>query len=64
MPALIWLYLTTLLYYRTSVSGIALTEALEAVLHGRLARLLPADWPEHTPLELAVRTLSGVTREW
>jgi hypothetical protein len=58
MPALIGLYLTALLYDHTFVSCMALAEGLEAVLHGRLARLLPADCPGHTPLELAVRTLS------
>lgn len=57
MPALIWLYLTALLYYRTSVSCVALAEALETVSHDRLTRLLQADWSGHTLLELAVRTL-------
>ena len=33
MPVLIWLYLTALLYDRTSVSGVALAEALEPVSH-------------------------------
>jgi DDE superfamily endonuclease len=57
MPALIWLYLTALLYYRTSVSCVAWAEALETVSHDRLTRLLQADWSGHTLLELAVRTL-------
>jgi putative transposase len=57
MPELIWLYLTALLYYRTSVSCVALAEALETVSHDRLTRLLQADWSGHTLLELAVRTL-------
>ena len=57
MPALIWLYLTALLYYRTSVSCVALAEALETVSHDRLTRLLQADWSGHTLLELAFRTL-------
>jgi hypothetical protein len=57
MPELIWLYLTALLYYRTSVSCIALAEALETASHDRLTRLLQADWSGHTLLELAVRTL-------
>jgi hypothetical protein len=33
MPALIWFYLTALLYYRTSASCVALAEALETVPH-------------------------------
>jgi putative transposase len=57
MPQLIWLYLTALLYYRTSVSCVALAEALETVSHDRLTRLLQADWSGHTLLELACRTL-------
>ena len=57
MPQLIWLYLTALLYYRTSVSCVALAEALETVSHDRLTRLLQADWPGQTLLELAWRTL-------
>jgi putative transposase len=57
MPALIWLYLTALLYYRTSVSCVALAEALETVSHDRLTRLLQADWSGQTLLELACRTL-------
>ena len=39
MPALIWLYLTALLYYRTSASCVALAEALETVSHDRLTRM-------------------------
>src|SRR5919109_4378846 len=57
MPQLLWLYLTALLYYRTSVSCVALAEALEAVSHARLTRLLQANWSGQTLLELAVRTL-------
>jgi hypothetical protein len=57
MPALIWLYLTALLYNRTSVSCVAWAEALETVSHDRLTRLLQADWSGHTLLEVAVRTL-------
>jgi hypothetical protein len=57
MPELLWLYLTALLYYRTSSSCVALAEALETVSHDRLTRLLQADWSGHTLLELAVRTL-------
>ena len=33
MPTLVWLYLTALLYYRTSASCVALAEALETVSH-------------------------------
>ncbi len=57
MPELIWLYLTALLYYRTSGSCVALAEALETVSHDRLTRLLQAKWSGQTLLELAVRTL-------
>jgi hypothetical protein len=57
MPALIWLYLTALLYYRTSASCVALAEALETVSHDRLTRLLQSDWSGHTLLELTCRTL-------
>jgi hypothetical protein len=57
MPELLWLYLTTLLYYSTSSSCVALAEARETVSHDRLTRLLQADWSGHTRLELAVRTL-------
>jgi hypothetical protein len=55
MPQLLWLYLTALLYDRTSVSGVALAEALETVSHDRLTRRLQANWSGHTLLELAVR---------
>jgi putative transposase len=57
MPQLLWLYLTALLYYRTSVSCVALAEALETVSHDRLTRLLQANWSGQTLLELAIRTL-------
>jgi putative transposase len=57
MPALIWLYLTALLYYRTSASCVALAEALQTVSHDRLTRLLQAEWSGQTLLELAFRTL-------
>ena len=57
MPALIWLYLTALLYDRTSVRCVAWAEALETVSHDRVTRLLQADWAGHTRLEFAVRTL-------
>jgi DDE superfamily endonuclease len=57
MPQLIWLYLTALLYYRTSGSCIALAEALQTVSHDRLTRMLQADWPGQTLLESAWRTL-------
>jgi hypothetical protein len=46
-----------LLYYRTSVSCVALAEALATVSHDRLTRRLQADWSEQTLLELACRTL-------
>jgi putative transposase len=57
MPALIWRYLTALLYYRSSASCVALAEALQTVSHDRLTRLLQADWSGQTLLELAFRTL-------
>jgi putative transposase len=57
MPTLVWLYLTALLYYRTSGSCVALAEALETVSHDRLTRLLQSDWSGQTLLELAFRTL-------
>jgi putative transposase len=57
MPELIWRYLTTLLYYRTSASCVALAEALETVSHDRLTRMLQADWSGQTLLEIALGTL-------
>jgi len=57
MPALLWHYLTALLYYRTSGSCVALAEALESVSHDRLTRLLQGDWSGQTRLELTFRTL-------
>jgi hypothetical protein len=50
MPELLWLYLTGLLYYRTSGSCVALAEALETVSHDRLTRLLQGDWSGQTLL--------------
>jgi putative transposase len=57
MPELLWLYLTALLYYRTSANCVALAEALETVSHDRLTRLLQSDWSGQRLLELAFRTL-------
>ena len=57
MPALIWLYLTAVLYDRTSGSCVAFAEALETVSHDRWTRRLPADWSGPTLLELACRSL-------
>jgi hypothetical protein len=57
MPELLWLYLTALLYSRTSASCVALAEALETVSHDRLTRMLQADWSGQRLLELACRTL-------
>ena len=57
MPELLWLYLTALLYYRTSGSCVALAEALETVSHERLTRMLKSDWSGQTRLEFACRTL-------
>jgi putative transposase len=57
MPELIWLYLTALLYYRTSASCVALADVLQTVSHDRLTSMLQADWSGHTLLESAVGTL-------
>ena len=57
MPTLVWLYLTALLYYRTSANCVALAEALATVSHDRLTRLLQGDWSGQRLLELACRTL-------
>ncbi len=57
MSELRWRYLTALLYYRTSVSCVALAEALETVSHDRLTRLLQSDWSGQRLLELACRML-------
>jgi DDE superfamily endonuclease len=62
MPKRVWLYLTTWLYDRTSVSGVALAEALETVSQDDLTRLLQADWSGQTLLELAWRTLFACER--
>lgn len=62
MPKRVWLYLTALLYYRTSVSCVALAEALETVSHDGLTRVLQADWSGQTLLELAWRTLFACER--
>jgi putative transposase len=62
MPELLWLYLTALLYYRTSGSCVALAEALETVSHDRLTRMLHSDWSGQTLLALACRTLFGGQR--
>jgi len=57
MPTLVWLYLTALLYYRTSGRCVALAEALETVSHDRLTRMLQGDWSGQTLLERAFHTL-------
>jgi putative transposase len=57
MPTLVWLYLTALLYYRTSATCVALAEALQTVSHDRLTRMLQADWSGQTLLESTWRTL-------
>jgi putative transposase len=62
MPTLVWLYLTALLYYRTSATCVAFAEALQTVSHDRLTRLLQADWSGQILLDLALRTLFVVER--
>jgi putative transposase len=57
MPMLVWRYLTALLYYRTSASCVAFAEALQSVSHGRLTRMLQADWSGQRLLERAIRIL-------
>jgi putative transposase len=57
MPELIWLYLTALLYDRTSGSCVALAEALQTVSHDRLTRMLRGDWSGQALLEVTFRTL-------
>jgi hypothetical protein len=57
MPALVWHYLTALLYYRTSATCVALAEALQTVSHDRLTRRLQADWSGQRLLERTWRTL-------
>lgn len=44
MLALIWLYLTALLYDRTPATCGAMGEGLQTVSHDRLTRLLQGDW--------------------
>jgi putative transposase len=57
MPSLVWLYLTALLYYRTSATCVALAEALQTVSHDRLTSMLHANWSGQTLLESAWRSL-------
>jgi putative transposase len=57
MPTLVWLYLTALLYYRTSATGVALAEVLHTVAQDRLTRMLQADWSGQRLLESAFRAL-------
>jgi putative transposase len=57
MPELLGLDLTTLLYYRTSATCVALAEALHTVSHDRLTRMRQAHWSGQKLLERACRTL-------
>ena len=57
MPKMDWLYLTALLYDRTSATCVAFAEAWQTVSHDRLTRMLQSAWSGHTLLELAWRTL-------
>jgi hypothetical protein len=62
MLALLWLYRTALLSYRTSASRVAWDEAFETVSHDRLTRMWQADWSGHALPEIACRTLSAWER--
>jgi hypothetical protein len=55
MPQLMWLYLTVLLYDRTTATCVAMEEALQTVSHDRLTRMLQADWSGPILLERACR---------
>ena len=57
MPALLWLYLIALLYYRMPATCVALAEALQTVSHDRLTRMLQGDWSGQRLLERACRIL-------
>jgi DDE superfamily endonuclease len=57
MPTLVWLYLTALLYYRTSSSCVALAEVLETVSHDRLTRMLQGHGSGQRRLAYALRPL-------
>jgi hypothetical protein len=57
MPTLVWLYLTALLYDRTSATCVALAEAWQTVSHDRLTSMLQADWSGQRLLERACRAL-------
>jgi hypothetical protein len=62
MPKRVWLYLTALLYDRTSARCIALAEGLQTVSHDGWTRWLQADWSGQTLLELAWRPLFACER--
>jgi hypothetical protein len=62
MPKRVWLYLTPLLYDRTSARCMALAEGVQTVSHDGLTRLVQADWSGQTLLELAWRTLFSCGR--
>ena len=57
MPELIWRYLTALLYHWTSATCVALAEVLQNGSHGRLTRMLQADWSGQRLLESTCRLL-------
>ena len=57
MPTRVWLYLTALLYDRTSATCVAFAEALQTVSHDRLTRMLQSEWSGHTLLDVVCRTL-------
>jgi hypothetical protein len=55
MPTLVWLYLTALLYDRTSATCVALAEGLPTGSHDRLTRRLQANGSGPTLLDAALR---------
>jgi hypothetical protein len=57
MPMLVWLYLTALLYDRTSTNCMAVAEGLKTVSDDRLTRPPQADWSGQTFIESGCRTL-------
>ena len=61
MPKLVWLYLTALVYDRTSATCVALAEAVQTVSHDRLTRMLQSDWSGTPPGSRLSHALSGTS---